>query len=65
MTLTEAKHLADKLSAGRRTVYTQADMQEAKRLLEATNRGSKTQKAWDRLKRRIDALDAAMICEAA
>jgi hypothetical protein len=58
MTLTEAKRLADKLSAGRSTVYTHADKQEAKKLLERTNRGSKTQKAWDRLKRRLEALAA-------
>lgn len=60
MTFTEAKHLADKLSAGRTTVYTVADMHEARKLLERTDKGSKTQKAWDRLHRRLDALKGAI-----
>lgn len=58
MTLKEAKELADKLTKGRSTVYTAADRQEAIRLLEKTNHGSKTQKAWDRLKVRLSALRA-------
>lgn len=56
LNLKEAKELADKLIKGRATVYTAADRMEAVRLLEKTNRGSKTQKAWDRLKARLTAL---------
>jgi hypothetical protein len=56
MTLTEAKRLADKLIDNRPTIYTAEDRKEAIKLLQATNRGNKTQKAWDRLDRRLRAL---------
>lgn len=60
MVLSEAKKLADRLSAGKATLYTVTDMQQAVLLLERTSRGRKTQKAWDRLDRRVKALGAAI-----
>lgn len=57
MTLKEAKMLADKINKGLSIfAYTRADRAEAFQLLKKTNHGIKTQKAWDRLKKRLDAL---------
>ena len=57
MTLTEAKHIADRIGKGYPATAT--EINAAVKLLQATNRGSKTQKAWDRLDRRLKALQNA------
>lgn len=63
VTLTQAKLIADKYTSTR-SAYTKADFLEARTLIARTNIGRKTQKAWDRLDRRLAALDRA-IAEAA
>ena len=56
MTLQEAKLIADRFAKTEKAgSYTKSDFQQAINLLERTNRGNKTQKAWDRLDRRLAA----------
>lgn len=57
MNLIEAKNIADSIQGrGQQVQFTTEQVREAIRLLERTGTGRKTQRAWDRLNTRLNAL---------